>query len=554
MANTPLGGKLVQRKLKGDKRIALLESAGDYPTISVDMEAWVTLEMIAEGILSPNEGFMTREDYHAVLYEGRLSSGVPWPTPLTFAPSGEKNKEFIGRIREGDEILLITRDKTPVARMEIEEKFSYDREERARQTFGTTDRRHPGVDSIYRRMGDTSIAGPIDLINTPDWGFFGRYKKSPDETRRAFKEMGWKHVVGFITGANPAHRGHEYMHKCVLETHDGLFIQPLVEMAKKEYIRGEYRLLAYDALVRSYYKKEKVLLAPLRVTYIFAGPREAILHAIIERNYGCTHFIVGRDHAGVGDYYDKYACHTVFEDYPDLGIEALQFKEVFFCTLCATTATSDTCPHDERYRIKISGTGIRECLRRGYLPPKEIVRPEVSRIAILGVQPKGVDEDGETIYPSGATIRRLFPFYLVAQRLGGFLREKKLSEDTLTSRDLEAALLDVRTNAHEIYTGVFWEAAAMSDINRDLLPRWIFESRGKAADMQTWLVNALVDKVKSAEEAVEDKFMYQNKIEAERELKSSRKMLSNIPKEVPLKEYKKRVWNPLPYDEYRERG
>jgi sulfate adenylyltransferase len=325
-----------------------------------------------------------------------------------------------------------------------------------------------------------------------------------------------------------------------------------VELAKKECIRGEYRILAYDALTNSYYKKEKVLLAPLRVTYIFAGPREAILHAIIERNYGCTHFIVGRDHAGVVDYYEKYACHRIFEDYPDLGIEVLPFKEVFFCTLCATTATSDTCPHDERYRIAISGTGIRECLRRGYLPPKEIVRPEVSRIAIQGVQPKGMDEKGESIYPPGATLRRLFPFYLVAQRLGGFLREKRLDESTLTNRDLEAALLDIRTNAHEIYNGVFWEAAAMADIDRNLLPRWAFEYRGKAADMQTWLANALKDKVKSAEEVVGDKFMYQDKREAERELKSSVEILSNIPKKVPPKGYKRRIWNPLPYEEYRE--
>src|SRR5690625_3080776 len=427
----PHGGKLVNRVAVGEERERLLEEAASLPKIMIDLEAIITTEMIATGVLSPNEGFMLEEDYKSVLKEGRLSNGLVWPVPLSFAPIGDRNEEVANSLSVGDRVSLIDEDFEPVAILDVEDKFAYDKKERAKHLFGTTDRNHPGVDSIFRRMGDTSLGGPITLLQRVDWGPFESLRLEPKDTWRIFyEEKKFKTAAGFITGANPLHRGHEYIHRNALEEIDGLLLQPLVEMAKREYTRHEFRVLSYRSVLETYYPKERAILSPLRVTYIFAGPRETVLHALIMKNYGCTHALIGRDHAGIGSYYDKYASHTIFDEFTpeELGIDVRLFYEVFYCTRCNNLGTQQTCPHDERYRINISGTGIREMLRHGIVPPKEIVRPESARIAMQGVQPKGTDEDGQSINPVGNTIKSIFPFYSEYNNLGGTKRARPVEE------------------------------------------------------------------------------------------------------------------------------
>ncbi len=550
----PHGGKLVNRVATGKKRKEELARAENLPTIMVDLEAVITLEMIATGVLSPNEGFMNEEDYKSVLHNGRLKNNVIWPVPLSFAPTGERNKQVIESLSIGDDVVLADENKEPVAILNVEDIFTYNKEERASHLFGTTDRNHPGVDAIFRRMGDTALGGPITLLNRVHWGPFEKLRLEPKDTWNLFyEEKKFRSVAGFITGANPMHRGHEYIHRNALEEVDGLLVQPLVEMAKREYTRHEFRMLAYRSVLDTYYPKDRSILSPLRVTYIFAGPRETVLHALIMKNYGCTHALIGRDHAGIGDYYDKYASHTIFDEFtPDeLGIDVRLYHEVFYCTRCDSPATVQSCPHDERYRINISGTGIRELLRHGILPPKEIVRPESARIAMQGVQPKGVDENNEAILPVGKTIKSIFPFYLEATRLGGQKRKKPLIAEELTIQDLEAAVMDVRSNADRIYKEIFEEFSFVSDLNRSLQPEWVTDARESVRTQQKMVVQNLEEKVNQAPDVASDEFMYQDKAEAERELKVAQQILKDIPPALRSEKLNYRVWNLLPYHRYR---
>lgn len=554
LPQTPHGGKLVYSVASGDELEHWLEKAKRLPKIMVDLEAVITIEMIATGVLSPNDGFMNEKDYKSVLKHGRLANGIIWPVPLSFAPIGRRNEEVIKSLSLGDEVILVDEQETPIAVLTIEDIFAYDKEERARHLFGTTDRNHPGVDSIYRRMGDTALAGPIKLLKRADWGPFEKLRMEPKDTWKLFyEEKRFQSVGGFITGANPLHRGHEYIHKNALEELDGLFIQPLVEMAKREYTRHEFRMLAYRTVIDEYYPKDRTILAPLRVTYIFAGPREAVLHALIMKNYGCTHALIGRDHAGIGDYYDKYASHKIFEEFTpeDLGIDVRLFYEVFYCTRCNSPATQQTCPHDDRYRINISGTGIREMLRHGFLPPKEIVRPESARIAMQGVQPKGTDENNEATLPVGKTIKSIFPYYLNYRRLGGAERTNELKMEQLTIDDLEAAILDVRENADKIYREIFEEFSYAADLNRNAQPRWKTIARKAMHKQQAIVISDLEEKVKQAPETASDEFMYQDKKEAEKELAVAKQILEQIPQALEEEDLKYRIWNPLPYHRYR---
>lgn len=550
----PHGGKLINKVVTGPELEEELARAKDLPQIMVDLEAVITIEMIATGVLSPHEGFMNEKDYKSVLKTGRLANGLIWPVPLSFAPIGNRNKEIVATLSIGDEVALIDESREPVAILKIEDMFAYDKEERATHLFGTNDRNHPGVDAIYRRMGETALAGPIKLLRRAHWGPFEKLRLEPKDTWRLFyEEKKFRSVAGFITGANPLHRGHEYIHRNALEEIDGLLLQPLVEMAKREYTRNEFRVMAYKSVLDTYYPKNRAILAPLRVTYIFAGPREAILHALVMKNYGCTHALIGRDHAGVGDYYDKYASHTIFEEFTpkELGIDVRLFYEVFHCLRCNSLATVQTCPHDETYRINISGTGIREMLRHGILPPKEIVRPESARIAMQGIQPKGVDEEGESINPIGKTIKSMFPFYLTRTRLGGPPRPEPLKPEELTTRDLEAVVMDIRLNAERVYKETFEEYSYVGDNNRNLQPSWINEAREALVKQQEMLIADLEEKVERAQEVASDEFMYQDKQEAQRELEVAKRILEDIPKALKQEDLAYRTWNPLPYHRYR---
>ncbi|WP_068675459.1 sulfate adenylyltransferase [Oceanobacillus sp. Castelsardo] len=550
----PHGGKLVNGVLIGKEQEQAMEKAQKLPMIMVDLEAVITLEMIATGVLSPNEGFMVEEDYISVLTKGRLKNGVVWPVPLSFAPIGDRNKEVIKTLSVGDEVALADETKEPVAILKLDDIFHYDRDFRATHLFGTKDRNHPGVDSIYRRMGDTALGGPIQLLRRVHWGPFENLRMEPKDTWKLFYEdKEFRSVGGFITGANPLHRGHEYIHRNALEELDGLFVQPLVEMAKREYTRHEFRMLSYRSVLDTYYPKERTMLAPLRVTYIFAGPREAVLHALIMKNYGCTHALIGRDHAGIGDFYDKYASHSIFDEFTadELGIDIRLFHEVFYCTRCDNPATDLTCPHGKQYRINISGTGIRELLRYGVLPPKEIVRPESARIAMQGVQPKGVDENNQAINPVGKTIKSIFPYYLESSRIGGPKRRNPLQVEELTIEDLENAIRDVRSNADQVYKGIFDEFSYVTDTLRSTQDDWVSEARESIHKQQEMVVEYLEEKVNKAPEEASDEFMYQDRGEAQQELEVAQKIFDDIPAALREKDLEYRVWNPLPYKRYR---
>lgn len=548
----PHGGVLVNQVVPEAKREAEIARARELPCIRVDLQAVITIEMIATGVLSPVNGFMNEKDYLSVLADGRLSDGTVWPVPLSFAPIGNKNKKTIADLNVGDDIALTDYNNEPVAILSIEDIFDYDKEHRAKHLFGTTDKSHPGVSSIYERMGDTALGGTLHLLNRVDWGPFEKIRMEPKDTWHLFyEEKKFNSVAGFITGANPLHRGHEYIHRNALEEVDAIFLQPLVEMAKREYVRHEYRMLAYRNVMEEYYPKDRSILAPLRVTYIFAGPREAVLHALIMKNYGCTHALIGRDHAGIGDFYDKYAGHSVFDQYTkeELGIDVRMFHEVYYCTRCDSHATAETCSHDERYRINISGTGIREMLRHGVMPPKEVVRPESALAAMQGVQPKGVDVEGESVSPVSKVINSLFPFYREYTRLGGHKRKQPLANEDLTALDLERVNLDVRDHAKQIYADVYEEYSAVVDHNRNLQPVWREEARAALRSKQERLLADLAEKLEQAQPESSDDFMYQNAAEVERELAAAKELLEQTP---PAKgNTGVKVWNALEYKRYR---
>ncbi|MFQ6062579.1 MAG: sulfate adenylyltransferase [Methanosarcinales archaeon] len=550
---TPRGGKLVNRMLDGEKKENAIIEAKELPSLNISNETTINIEMIATGVLSPNEGFMLYEDYQSVLYEKRLADGTPWTLPLTFAPKGEGMEEVIKGFSEGEDIALFNNG-LPIAILHLEEKFSQNKEERAKKIFATTEKRHPGVDNIYRNMGEVCLAGKISMIQRTSWGPFEALRLEPKDTWRIFyEERKWKTIVGFQT-ANPLHRGHEYLQKCALELMDGLFIHPIVETTRRACFRNEFRIKAYEAALKTYYPKERVVLAPLRVTMNYAGPREAILHALIRRNFGCTHFILGRDHAGFGDYYEKYAAQKIFEEYDEeeLGITPMFFRDAFYCARCGSMATEKTCPHGSEYHIRMSGTGIQDILRYGYFPPKEVMRPEVTQIAMQGIQPKGVDENGYAIKPPGATIKGLFPFYLTHTRFGGYPRKEKLDPKKLTVDDLELALRDVRENSDKIYSDTYNEIVHYFGISRNIVTRQKTDALLESMERQRDLIKTLEEKVRVAEEKVSDPFMYQDKAEAMRELEVAKLILKEIQK-PPLEPdaFKKRIWNPLKFEEYR---
>lgn len=552
---TPHGGTLVDQVVPEDRRESEIARARTLPSIRVDLEAIITIEMIATGVLSPAKGFMNEDDYLSVLENGRLASGVVWPVPLSFAPIGKVNSEIIKGLSVGDDIALTDSANDPVAILSIEDIFAYDREFRAEKLFGTSDRDHPGVDSIYRRMGETALGGTLHLLNRVDWGPFERLRQEPKDTWRLFyEEKGFGSVAGFITGANPLHRGHEYIHRNALEEVDGLFLQPLVEMAKREYVRHEYRIRGYQNVMEQYYPTDRSILSPLRVTYIFAGPREAILHALIMKNYGCTHALIGRDHAGIGDYYDKYAGHSIFSEYSqeELGIDVRLFHEVFYDARSAMHQTERTSNSDDaRYRLNISGTGIRELLRYGYMPPKEIVRPESALAAIQGIQPKGLDADGTAISRPGKVIKSMFPYYLEYTRFGGPRRATPLDPDTLTHEDLAEVIRDVREHTSLIYNDVYDEYTSVLDHSRALQPQWAEEARDGLRAKQEQLICELEQKLALAPDEASDEFMYQDRAEVERELAAARQLLDDIPGNLSHEVLASRTWNATPYNRYR---
>jgi sulfate adenylyltransferase len=360
----PHGGELVVRAGERPDGVEALESVRLTPRELAD------LDMIASGGLSPLAGFMGQADYERVVEEMRLATGLPWALPVCLAVPGAPS---------GDRVVLSDEADTPLAVLDVEEVYTYDKEREADRCFRTTDVAHPGVARLYAQE-DFYASGPV-MVFARQEPPFAELHKDPGQTRALFAKRGWKRVVGFQT-RNPIHRAHEYLTKCALETVDGLLIHPLVGETKSDDVPAAVRVEAYRALLEGYYPDDRVVVSAFPAAMRYAGPREAIWHAICRKNYGCSHFIVGRDHAGVGDYYGSYDAQQIFDEFEphELDIEPMFFEHAFWCRVCGQMATPKTCPHGGGDHVFLSGTKVRELLSHGELPPEEFTRPEVAEI------------------------------------------------------------------------------------------------------------------------------------------------------------------------------
>ncbi len=382
-AIAPHGGELVDRRAPEDERDERKEQAAELAQVAVGPRTLSDLEMISTGVFSPLTGFMVREDYESVVERMHLADGLAWSLPVTLS-AGE---EEAGSIGDGDEIALADGAGRVVATMLVEDSYTYDREREAREVYRTTDQDHPGVAALYRQ-GNVLLGGEVTLLeDEPNQRPFPGYYYEPAELRSLFAQKGWRRVVGFQT-RNPVHRAHEYIQKSALETVDGLLLNPLVGETKQDDIPADVRMQSYEVILNRYYPKNRTVLAVFPAAMRYAGPREAIFHAICRKNYGCTHFIVGRDHAGVGSYYGTYDAQHIFEEFEaeELEIVPLFFEHAFFCLNCGGMATTKTCPHDKESHVFFSGTRVREMLSNGEYPPPEFSRPEVVEILIEGLR------------------------------------------------------------------------------------------------------------------------------------------------------------------------
>ncbi|HTN89420.1 MAG TPA: sulfate adenylyltransferase [Sorangium sp.] len=374
----PHGGELVDRIVRGEARQRLVERAAGMPRVTLDDRGASDLELIGNGAYSPLKGFMTPRDYLRVIRERRLESGAVWSVPITLAASAEA----AGRLAPGAEVALESPDGRLVAVLELSDRWAPDKELEAREVYRTTDESHPGV-AYLRASGDVYLGGEVWLVDRPVAPQFAQYPREPAATRAIFEARGWRRVVGFQT-RNPVHRAHEYITKCALEITDGLLLHPLIGKTKAGDIPADVRMRCYEILLEKYYPEDRVVLGVYPAAMRYAGPREAIFHALVRKNYGCSHFIVGRDHAGVGRFYGTYDAQRAFDDFlpGELGIEPLKFEEAFWSTAVGGMATEKTAPGDPSTRIALSGTQVRELLRSGRLPPAEFSRPEVARLLL----------------------------------------------------------------------------------------------------------------------------------------------------------------------------
>lgn len=374
----PHGGKLIDRRAKDKEKSELKKKASLLKKIVLNPREISDLEMISIGALSPLEGFMLKEDYQCAVEKSRLANGLVWTIPITLSAHPEEARDLI----EGKDIALLDERGAVLGMLHLEQIYKYDKEKEAEFVYKTTDENHPGVYYLYGQ-GEYLLGGKVTLIEKIEHREFQEYWFTPIETRRIFKEKGWRRIVGFQT-RNPIHRAHEFVIKCAMEIVDGLFLNPLVGETKRGDVPAKVRLACYKKLIEKYFPKDRVFMGVYGAAMRYAGPREAILHAIVRKNLGCTHFIVGRDHAGVGNYYGPFEAQEIFDEFePDeIGITPLFFDHVFYCRRCGEMASIKTCPHPESEHFSLSGSKVRELLSVGEIPPPEFTRPEIADILL----------------------------------------------------------------------------------------------------------------------------------------------------------------------------
>jgi sulfate adenylyltransferase len=371
----PHGGTLINKELPRIEKKRILREVNEFEKISVRPETLKVIKNISLGVFSPLEGFLNENDYHYVLDTMYLENNIAWSIPITL----DISEEEIKNIDVDDKIILTNGYATPIALMNVETIYDYDKKQYAEKTYGTLDQNHPGVKKVFMYNGKF-MGGEIFLINEPK-SAFPDLNLRPIETRVLFKEKGWDRVVAFQT-RNPPHLGHEYVQKAGLTYVDGLFVNPVIGKKKLGDFLDEVIIESYKALIKEYYPQNRVVLSTFETEMRYAGPKEAIFHAIARKNYGCDHIIIGRDHAGISDYYGPYAAHDIFDNFPDLGIEPIKFRSFSKCSKCNAVVNDKICPHPSDKQNYFAGREIRKALKAGIPPDKEVMRPEVAEIIL----------------------------------------------------------------------------------------------------------------------------------------------------------------------------
>jgi len=371
----PHGDTLINKELPKFEKERIKGEINEFEKIKVIPETLKVIKNISFGVFSPLRGFMNENDYHYVLDTMYLESNIAWPIPITL----DVSEDEIKNIDVDEKIILTDYSATPIALMSVETIFDYDKKQYAEKIYGTLDQNHPGVNSVFKYKKKL-MGGEIFLINEPK-STFPDFDLKPIETRVLFKEKGWDRVVAFQT-RNPPHLGHEYIQKAGLTYVDGLFINPVIGKKKSGDFLDEVIIESYLALIKVYYPRDRVVLSTFETEMRYAGPKEAIFHAIARKNFGCDHIIIGRDHAGVGDYYGPYDAHFIFDQFPDLGIEPIKFRSFSKCSKCDSVVNDKICPHPPELQNFFAGREIRAALQAGKSPDSEVMRPEVAKVIL----------------------------------------------------------------------------------------------------------------------------------------------------------------------------